>query len=52
MEGHRTKEVVDALENLGRTDLLKALEDVLLEVFDEESSHLPDMSLPNAKDLS
>ena len=45
-------EVVDALEHLGRADLLKALEDVRLDVFDEESSHLPDMSLPNSKDLS
>ena len=48
----RTNEVVDALKHLGRTDLLKALEDVRLEVFNEESYHLPDMSLPNAKDLS
>ena len=52
MDGHRIKEVVDALEHLGRADLFKALGDVRLEVFDEESCHLPDMSLPNAKDLS
>ena len=42
--------MVDALEHLGRADLLKALEDDHLEVFDEESSHLPDTSLPNSKD--
>ena len=44
--------MVDALEHLGRIDRLKALGDVHLEVIDVESCHLPDMSLPNAKDLS
>ena len=44
--------MVDALAHLGRAVLLKALGDVRLEVFDEESSRLPDISLPNAKDLS
>ena len=44
--------MVDALEDLGRADLFKALGDVRLEVFNEESYYLPDMSLPNAKDLS
>ena len=44
--------MVNALAYLGRTDRLKALEVVHLEVFNEESYHLPDMSLPNAKDLS
>ena len=44
--------MVDALEDLDRADLFKALGDVRLEVFNVESSHLPDISLPNAKDLS
>ena len=50
-DGHRSKEVVEPLEDLGREDRLIALAKITREVCEVDICQLLNPSLPNPKDL-